>query len=590
MRRSILGFFSHIHLRIMSLTQSHIQMNPSPRDTGRSVIMSSPFISKLGTNYCPRDEEVAEIQTLLAEPTLRLQHLDAEIADLQMALDKLIEQRVELSDYVDAHRDLISPARRLPLDIIQEIFIACLPTHRNCVMSAAEAPVLLGRICSSWRAITLSTPRLWASVHIVEPLPHHEGYSPAASTDKLEPRLETTRTWLGRSGQCPLSISLQFMAYPTDTPGPPNRFIQAVIPFASRWKHISFTMLPSVLEALSHLTAEDVPILKSVDITIHGSPWDSVRWDIFQFLRGAEIDSFSISSSILIFAPLELPLRWNRLTDISMMGTQGEMSLQILSRCPQLRSCRFRVRDGLDTNSAVEEPIIELPFLHTLDLECPTPSSTVTVRQLFARLSLPQLRNLRFRGLSDTIPPPPGALDNVNSDTVSDAPLLSAVAPRLESLDVNMGLFSKASFLGFLRELPPTVCELRISHFRRRYGIFDDQILESLIPSSDFSAFCCPGLQVLEINDRRCCSFSDETLLRFIKSRTRALKRVVIRFSRDMQLDIRPELQSFVQSGLHLDLRYPPPAVFQSSPWEGLPDAANFSQTLFAPATFNDDW
>ncbi|KAJ7689566.1 hypothetical protein B0H17DRAFT_1066176 [Mycena rosella] len=539
--------------------------------------MSSPFIPKLGTNYCPRDEEVAEIQALIAEPTLRLQHLDAEIADLQMALDKLIEQRTELSDYVDAHRDLISPARRLPLDIIQEIFIACLPTHRNCVMSAAEAPVLLGRICSSWRDITLSTPRLWASLHIVEPL-HHEGWSPTASADKLVQRLETTRTWLGRSGHCPLSISLQSMAYPTDTLGPPNRLIQAVVPFASRWKHISFTMLPSVLEAVSHLTEEDVPILKSVSISAtHLSPWDSVRWDLLQFLRGVEIDSFSISASSL--TPLELPLRWDRLTDISMVGAwgssslTGESSLQVFSRCSQLRSCRLRVRDGLDTNSAVEEPIIELPFLHTLDLECPTPSSTVTISRTF-----------RY------YPPPPGALDNVNSDTVSDAPLLSAVAPRLESLDVNMGLFSKASFLGFLRGLPPTVCELRISHFRRRYGIFDDQILESLIPSSDFSAFCCPGLQVLEINDRRCCSFSDETLLRFIKSRTRVLKRVVIRFSRDMQLDIRPELQSFVQSGLHLDLRYPPPAVFQSSPWEGLPDAANFSQTLFAPATFNDDW
>ncbi|KAF8213696.1 hypothetical protein K438DRAFT_1105548 [Mycena galopus ATCC 62051] len=30
--------------------------------------------------------------------------------------------------------------------------------HRNCVSSASEAPILLGRICSSWRAISLSTP------------------------------------------------------------------------------------------------------------------------------------------------------------------------------------------------------------------------------------------------------------------------------------------------------------------------------------------------------------------------------------------------------------------------------------------------
>jgi hypothetical protein len=40
-----------------------------------------------------------------------------------------------LGAYVDTHKALISPARRLPLDIIEEIFVACLPTHRNCVMS-----------------------------------------------------------------------------------------------------------------------------------------------------------------------------------------------------------------------------------------------------------------------------------------------------------------------------------------------------------------------------------------------------------------------------------------------------------------------
>ncbi|KAJ6544214.1 hypothetical protein B0H19DRAFT_898859, partial [Mycena capillaripes] len=123
--------------------------------------MASHFAPQLGTNYCPKDKEVLEIKALLVKPSHRLKRLDDEIADLQKAIDKLAEERNSLSAYVDAHKALISPARRLPLDIIQEIFIACLPTHRNCAMSASEAPVLLGRICSSWRAISLSTPRLW---------------------------------------------------------------------------------------------------------------------------------------------------------------------------------------------------------------------------------------------------------------------------------------------------------------------------------------------------------------------------------------------------------------------------------------------
>ncbi|KAJ6594564.1 hypothetical protein B0H19DRAFT_901665, partial [Mycena capillaripes] len=123
--------------------------------------MFSPFAAQLGTNYCPRDDQFVQIKDLLNEPSLRLKRLDDEIATLQSTIDKLNEERDTLSAYVEAHKALMSPFRRLPLDILVEIFMACLPTDRNCVMSAREAPVILGRICRSWRTISLSTPRLW---------------------------------------------------------------------------------------------------------------------------------------------------------------------------------------------------------------------------------------------------------------------------------------------------------------------------------------------------------------------------------------------------------------------------------------------
>ncbi|KAJ7140794.1 hypothetical protein C8R44DRAFT_726512 [Mycena epipterygia] len=93
--------------------------------------MSSPFAPKLGTNYCPTDEEITEIQSLIFEPALRVQRLDDEIADLQKAIDKLAEERTSLNAYVEAHKALISPVRRLPFDVIQEIFVTCIPIHRE---------------------------------------------------------------------------------------------------------------------------------------------------------------------------------------------------------------------------------------------------------------------------------------------------------------------------------------------------------------------------------------------------------------------------------------------------------------------------
>ncbi|KAJ6586349.1 hypothetical protein DFH09DRAFT_861188, partial [Mycena vulgaris] len=58
--------------------------------------MSSPFTSKLGTNYCPQDAEIAEIKALIVEPGLRLKCLADEIAHMQEALDKLKKERSRL--------------------------------------------------------------------------------------------------------------------------------------------------------------------------------------------------------------------------------------------------------------------------------------------------------------------------------------------------------------------------------------------------------------------------------------------------------------------------------------------------------------
>ncbi|KAJ7134835.1 hypothetical protein C8R44DRAFT_610115, partial [Mycena epipterygia] len=287
--------------------------------------MSSPFAARLGTNYCPKDEEIADIKALLVEPTLRLKRLDDEITDMQKAIDKLLVERDSLGAYVEGHKALISPARQLPLDIIQEIFTACIPTHRNCVMSASEAPVLLGRICSSWRTLSLSTPRLWASLHVVEPTRPYNVTS-ALFEEKLAQRLETTKTWLGRSGQCPLSISLEsgtepFGIHPdADPPIRPTTdlFIQALLPFALRWEHISFTASQTALETLLSLTETDVPLLKSV--ALDQRPYNlphSVKWGLFGLLHASQISSFSISAGNWNSSLTELPLRWDQLTSLA---------------------------------------------------------------------------------------------------------------------------------------------------------------------------------------------------------------------------------------------------------------------------------
>ncbi|KAJ7937449.1 hypothetical protein B0H13DRAFT_2418564, partial [Mycena leptocephala] len=528
----------------------------------------SPFTPQLGTNYCPTDEEVLEIQDLLVQPTLRLKRLDDEIADLQKA-------RESLGTYVAAHRALISPVRRLPLDIVQEIFIACLPADRNCVMSASESPVLLGRICSSWRAISLSTPRLWASLHIAEPSRPPD--SDMSFEKKYIQRLETMKAWLRRSGDCPLSISLQcaldlVVGIPLEGP----LFLQSLIPFAPRWRAVNFTdHTPRLIEVLSNLTESDVPILQDLVLWERPRHMDPVplspdkRWASAGILRGPRISKFSISAEKCCLT--ELPLRWSQLTSLSLEERDwnslspltGDKAVQILSLCPALRTCRLAV---VDTEGPyVENPgvasIAECPQLNAMYLCC-RGSPDLTLPEMFRRLSLPKLRQLVLRGYGRSEP-------HIGLS-------FRAVWMRLESLDISTDTFSRASLADLLNSLPPTMRRLDITCVWTAEISFDDDTFAILTPSHDRSP-CCPALQELTI--KQCYVISDEALWSFIDGRMSSefcspLERVEVRFGREMQFDILPGLRQFMDAGLHVALEYAAPSPSQFSPWQGLPPPA----------------
>ncbi|KAJ7140790.1 hypothetical protein C8R44DRAFT_761888 [Mycena epipterygia] len=534
----------------------------------------SPFSSKLGTNYCPTDEEITEIQSLIVEPALRMQSLDDEIADLQKAIDKLAEERASLDAYVESHKALISPVRRLPLDVIQEILVACIPTHRNCVMSAREAPVLLGRICSSWRAISLSTPRIWASLHVVEPKRPRDSTS-TSFDEKLAQRLETMKTWLGRSGECPLSISLLAISPRTSTASPtsPDTFLKALIPFALRWQYIHFTVpCESVLEPLLHLAATDVPMLQSVALYPRQRP-HRLEWVRFGMLSGPQISSFSIPASS--FSPIELPLRWNQLTVMEItgspwnMGPSSETILDTMSKCPLLRSCKLVIKDEATTAVSPDCPIVECPFLHTLNLSCLGVVASA-FSFLLPRLSLPELRDFTLSG----------DLRSRNG-VVEDSPALAtflAASTQLEFLQIGTNAFSQSSLLQVIRGLPPTMQHLRliditIRDSRGSISSLDDDVLEALTPSPGLAGFSCPALQSLVIQSGLLISPAAVqwfiTARMSVESRT-PLKRVNIHFARNPDLDILPSIQPFIEAGLEVTIQHPPPQPSPFSPWIGL--------------------
>ncbi|KAJ7133627.1 hypothetical protein C8R44DRAFT_611733, partial [Mycena epipterygia] len=92
--------------------------------------------------------------------------IDRKICDMGSVLYYLKTKQRLIKDGIDKHKVLISPMRRLPQEILQEIFLACLPQDHNASVGALGAPLLLGFICRYWRMVAHTMPRLWSGLHL----------------------------------------------------------------------------------------------------------------------------------------------------------------------------------------------------------------------------------------------------------------------------------------------------------------------------------------------------------------------------------------------------------------------------------------
>lgn len=92
--------------------------------------------------------------------------LRQEIRHMEVALDALRESIINAQKLADdMQKDIyrkqarIAPIRRVPMDVLSLVFIACSQGQWN-------APQVIGAVCRLWRNVLFSTPRAWAYVRL----------------------------------------------------------------------------------------------------------------------------------------------------------------------------------------------------------------------------------------------------------------------------------------------------------------------------------------------------------------------------------------------------------------------------------------
>ncbi|CAG7848241.1 SubName: Full=Uncharacterized protein {ECO:0000313/EMBL:CCA66996.1} [Serendipita indica DSM 11827] len=139
------------------------------------------------------DNELAPLHSTLARNAQREQDCEQRIALLQNELRSIREDKNKVSERIsalesekDRRRAWIAVHRRLPREILAEIFI----WH---VKIDNRAPLVVSAVCKLWRSTALSTPRLWAYPRI---------------TDQSLP-LPLLKLWLERASNAPIHLHLE---------------------------------------------------------------------------------------------------------------------------------------------------------------------------------------------------------------------------------------------------------------------------------------------------------------------------------------------------------------------------------------------
>ena len=148
-----------------------------------------PVPELLTSNDPPDEQQLGSIQDAVSHARTNIQLLDDAIAPLQRRILALQAKQASLQRFVDESAAI--HMRRLPIEILQEIFMLSVP-HYPTVTDYSVAPLLLGQVCRLWREVSRTTPMLWSVLRMIE---------------TYQPELfERLVQWLERSGDCSLDL------------------------------------------------------------------------------------------------------------------------------------------------------------------------------------------------------------------------------------------------------------------------------------------------------------------------------------------------------------------------------------------------
>ncbi|KAF8211012.1 hypothetical protein K438DRAFT_1569597, partial [Mycena galopus ATCC 62051] len=136
-------------------------------ETFEQPVPGTQHFTLLNTNEPPKDSDATLVRTLISDVYAQLASLDDELSQVREKLRQLEQERALLSSYRTRNEAILSPLRRMPSELLAEIFSRTLSPVEDILrlqrgrFDIAQSPWLLTHVCHRWRAASHSTASLW---------------------------------------------------------------------------------------------------------------------------------------------------------------------------------------------------------------------------------------------------------------------------------------------------------------------------------------------------------------------------------------------------------------------------------------------
>ncbi|KAJ7147861.1 hypothetical protein C8R43DRAFT_1237061 [Mycena crocata] len=453
----------------------------------------------------------AQYHAEMSSSMAALAQYDIEIDKQQETLRGLRVDRSKVQDYANGCRAALAPVRRLPPEVLCEIFAPFShsdPAHTKEAEldNIAKFELLqLSQVCSYWHTLIMGTPIFWSDISVNTDCWPSRGYG-----DGCWPLNEALKTSLHRGARYPLNISVN-LADISCSRGKPIPALSLLAAHSRRWQNLCLCMG-------AHQDYDFSQVNWKLD-SLEKLSWRSKARE----LTGIEaITIFATAprlTEVLLYAnsPRYCPrLPWSRLRCFT-YDAAGSYSYEVSVVLDMMRNmsypgATFEVRNW---NS------FSVPSLDQPPFPCRIASFLVDMvdaritRRLFAGVSLPHLRELHLR--------PGGHIGwSLIANEFEALSLRSSFCDTLRTFDMCQVLITVEELVNCLASLP-SLERLILSDSKNRptsdHLLISDELFRrlTLMPDPTFASSLLPRLRHFDCTS--CFKFDSHVYFDFIVSR-----------------------------------------------------------------------